>query len=116
MLPAVDERRWLLPTPLGGDSPAEPAGDPGGELPCELLAILRRRGLLTASAVRRLLEPEAAPDPQAHFAGLAVAVERLVRCNWPQVAIKAFHVPFDGTLTADKPLEATCNAYLLARA
>lgn len=30
--------------------------------------------------MRRLLEPEVAPDPQAHFPGLAVAVERLVRC------------------------------------
>ena len=80
MLPAVDERRWLLPTPLGGDGPASATRDPGGQLPDELLALLRRRGLLTAEAVRELLEPEPAPDPDAHFPDLAPAVERLVRC------------------------------------
>ncbi|MBW4529366.1 MAG: single-stranded-DNA-specific exonuclease RecJ [Aphanothece saxicola GSE-SYN-MK-01-06B] len=80
MLPAVDERRWLLPTPLDGDDPAAVGRDAGGELPEELLAILRRRGLLTAAAVRELLDPEAAPEPEAHFPGLTLAVERLVRC------------------------------------
>ena len=80
LLPAVDERRWLLPTPLGGDGPASATRDPGGQLPDELLALLRRRGLLTAEAVRELLEPEPAPDPDAHFPDLAPAVERLVRC------------------------------------
>jgi single-stranded-DNA-specific exonuclease len=77
---AVDERRWLLPSPLGGDGPIEAAGAPDGDLPCELLALLRRRGLVTAEAVRQLLDPEAAPDPEAHFPALALAVERLVRC------------------------------------
>jgi single-stranded-DNA-specific exonuclease len=80
LLPAVDERRWLLPTPLDGDDPAAVGRDAGGELPEELLAILRRRGLLTAAAVRELLDPEAAPEPEAHFPGLTLAVERLVRC------------------------------------
>ncbi|MEA5390734.1 single-stranded-DNA-specific exonuclease RecJ [Cyanobium gracile UHCC 0139] len=80
MLSAVDERRWLLPTPLGADGPAEAAGAADADLPCELLALLRRRGLVTAEAVRRLLDPEAAPDPEAHFPALALAIERLVRC------------------------------------
>lgn len=80
MLPAVDERRWLLPTPLDGDDPAAAGRDAGGELPEELLAILRRRGLLTTAAVRELLDPEAAPEPDAHFPSLELAVERLVRC------------------------------------
>lgn len=80
MLSAADEQRWLLPSPLGGDGPAEGAGAPDADLPFELLALLRRRGLLTAEAVRQLLDPEAAPDPEAHFPALALAVERLVRC------------------------------------
>ncbi|MBM5821520.1 MAG: single-stranded-DNA-specific exonuclease RecJ [Cyanobacteria bacterium K_Offshore_surface_m2_011] len=80
MLSAVDERRWLLPSPLGGDGPTEAAGAPDADLPGELLALLRRRGLVTAEAVRQLLDPEAAPDPEAHFPALALAVERLVRC------------------------------------
>jgi single-stranded-DNA-specific exonuclease len=80
LLPAVDERRWLLPTPLGGDGPAVATRDPGGQLPDELLVLLRRRGLLTPEAVRELLEPDPAPDPDAHFPDLAPAVERLVRC------------------------------------
>ncbi|MBD2550132.1 single-stranded-DNA-specific exonuclease RecJ [Microcystis elabens FACHB-917] len=80
MLSAVDERRWLLPSPLGGDGPASAAGAADVDLPAELLALLRRRGLVTAEAVRRLLDPEAAPDPETHFPGLSLAVERLVRC------------------------------------
>lgn len=86
MLFAVDERRWLLPSPLGGDGPAEEAGASDPDLPAELLALLRRRGLVTAEAVRRLLDPEAAPDPEAHFPGLPLAVERLVRsCQGAEV-------------------------------
>ncbi|WP_416238328.1 single-stranded-DNA-specific exonuclease RecJ [Synechococcus sp. CCY9202] len=75
LLPEHPEQRWQLPPPL-------PAGDltpslDGQALPAELLAVLRRRGLKSAAAIEALLDPPAAPDPHAHFADLAVAVQRL---------------------------------------
>jgi single-stranded-DNA-specific exonuclease len=51
----------------------------GDDLPEELLAILRRRGQGTPEAVRALLDPAPAPEPEAHFPDLTAAVERLVR-------------------------------------
>ncbi len=86
MLPAHDERRWLLPSPLGSESPA-PATDPACDLPEELLALLRRRGHGTPEAVRALLVPPAAPDPDAHFPDLPAAVERLVQACRGQEAV-----------------------------
>ncbi len=73
MLPASDERRWLLPAQL----PAATA--PGQDLPEELLAILHRRGLGDPSSVRELLEPAAAPEADLHFPDLAAAVDRLAQ-------------------------------------
>jgi single-stranded-DNA-specific exonuclease len=48
-------------------------------LPVELLAVLQRRGLADVDALRRLLDPEPAPDPQAHFADLETATARLAQ-------------------------------------
>ncbi len=73
MLPAADERRWLLPAQL----PAATA--PGQDLPEELLAILHRRGLGDPASVRELLEPAAAPEADLHFPDLAAAVDRLAQ-------------------------------------
>jgi single-stranded-DNA-specific exonuclease len=81
LLPAVDERRWLLPIPLGPETTATSCNEAGSgaDLPEELLAILRRRGHHTAEAVRELLDPAPAPDPEGHFPGLTAAVDRLER-------------------------------------
>jgi single-stranded-DNA-specific exonuclease len=46
-------------------------------LPEELLAVLQRRGHGDDDAIRRLLDPEPAPDPRGHFPDLEAAVARL---------------------------------------
>jgi single-stranded-DNA-specific exonuclease len=48
-------------------------------LPVELLAVLQRRGHGDADAIRRLLDPQPAPDPQAHFPDLETASARLAQ-------------------------------------
>lgn len=74
-------QRWQLPIPLGRlalDGPLE-ALNPAGlaPLPEPLLAVLARRGLLSAAAVAELLDPPAVPPPAEHFADLPRAVRRL---------------------------------------
>ncbi len=46
-------------------------------MPDELWAVLQRRGHGDAAAVRRLLDPEPAPDPGGHFPDLETATARL---------------------------------------
>ncbi len=61
--------------------------DPACDLPEELLALLRRRGQGTPEAIRALLAPPPAPDPEAHFPDLPAAVQRLVRACQGQEAV-----------------------------
>ena len=79
LLPAHDEQRWLLPSPLpsqdcGASSAAEELA-----MPSELLAVLWRRGYRNALAIEALLSPPAAPDPRQHFPDLVRAEQRLVQ-------------------------------------
>jgi single-stranded-DNA-specific exonuclease len=72
----ADQRPWRLPAPLPGLGAEAGAGNPS-DLPTELLAVLGRRGLVDAAAVRALLDPPPAPAATDHFPDLTRAVQRL---------------------------------------
>ncbi|MFZ9753003.1 MAG: single-stranded-DNA-specific exonuclease RecJ [Cyanobium sp.] len=77
----ADQRPWRLPAPLPGLG-AETAEGSLPDLPTELLAVLGRRGLADAAAVRALLDPPPAPAATDHFPDLTRAVRRLsLACN-----------------------------------
>ena len=86
-LPSLDAQPWVLPPPLAQQDPQARGGNgsdaslssPTGDLPDELLAVLRRRGHGSDSSLRALLDPPRAPDPHDHFPDLATALERLER-------------------------------------
>ena len=76
----LPQQRWQLPAALPAAEEGIEAGALEGlGLPPELLAVLRRRGFLSAEAITALLKPAPAPDPQAHFNDLNKAVARLRR-------------------------------------
>lgn len=73
IVPRVPLAAWRLPSAL----PLEVLGDPGHELPAELLAVLARRGQADAAALQALLGVQEPPDPYSHFPDLERAVSRL---------------------------------------
>ncbi|MFM7086290.1 MAG: single-stranded-DNA-specific exonuclease RecJ [Cyanobium sp.] len=75
--PDQDEERWLLPQALPPEPFAADAQARAWGLPCELLAVLWRRGHRDGAALQELLAPAAAPDPRDHFADLIAAETRL---------------------------------------
>ena len=78
LLPAADERRWLLPLPLGPETSAPPpSAGSGADLPEELLAILRRRGRRRRRRCATCSIPPPLPIPAAHFPDLTAALDRL---------------------------------------
>ncbi len=79
MLFDPSEQLWHLPAPLPPPSPELEQAVAASGLPEELAALLRRRGLATPAGLSDLLDPAPAPDPLAHFADLAAALERLER-------------------------------------
>ena len=67
---------WRLPPALPPEECSEGLAATLG-LPEELITLLRRRGHQDGAAIRALLDPPAAPDPNQHFADLERAVSRL---------------------------------------
>ena len=64
-----DGPRWRLPPALPPEECSEGLAASLG-LPEELITLLRRRGHRDGAAIRALLDPPAAPDPNQHFADL----------------------------------------------
>ena len=80
LLPPIAEQRWQLPQALPPLKPSQHTElIQGTGLPEELLTVLLRRGHTSLEQLMDLLEPPQAPEPEAHFADLDKAVQRLVR-------------------------------------